>query len=138
MLLLTFDVTAAEAVTVWAAFIVITIGCITRSLPWSATRAASSGYASLKRVSGGPSWEAKNFIPGMISAKSSLGEVIEPVCETGGNDTCIQKKQPVVFDQGLAEFFQMATLVEAIMTDRLLPSYREMLDKDVPSSDRSY
>jgi hypothetical protein len=40
-----------------------------------------------------------------------------------------KKKQSVMFSQSLSDFFQLATLVEAIVTERLLPEYRTALDQ---------
>jgi hypothetical protein len=40
-----------------------------------------------------------------------------------------KQKEPVVFDQSLSDFLQMVTEVEAIVTERLLPQYRQSLDQ---------
>lgn len=41
-----------------------------------------------------------------------------------------KKQESVILQQSLSEFFQLAALVEAIVTERLLPTYRQALDQE--------
>jgi hypothetical protein len=128
-LLLTFEIIDIDAAAVWV-LIIAGVGA-----PWLLP-VLLAYFRSIKKVcvyEEGISWTIRGreaFQPW-----EDLREVyrVERNLRSGGFQLemtlLFKKKVQVVFDQTLANIFQLAALVEAIATQRLLPHYREQLEQ---------
>jgi hypothetical protein len=130
LLLLAFDFTDAEALTVWA-FFIMAIGLVwlipslfvyARSIKRVSIFEEGVSWTLLGRSEYHP-WDELREIYRSVRMLSLYARQAELML-------VFDHDVRVVFDQGLSDFFPMATLVEAIVTDRLLPSYRNMLSQE--------